>query len=43
MVDGNITLFEAHEKASEVEDLLRRHYGEETHIAVHVEPLISEE
>ena len=38
LMDGNITLCEAHEKASEVEDLLRSHYGEETHIAVHVEP-----
>lgn len=38
LMDGNITLCEAHDKASEVEDLLRQHYGEETHIAVHVEP-----
>ena len=38
LMDGNITLKEAHDKASEVEDLLRQHYGEETHIAVHVEP-----
>lgn len=38
LMDGNITLCEAHGKASEVEDLLRQHYGEETHIAVHVEP-----
>ena len=38
LMDGNITLCEAHEKASEVEDILRVHYGPETHIAVHVEP-----
>lgn len=38
LMDGNITLCEAHDKASEVEDLLRSHYGEDTHIAVHVEP-----
>ncbi|MBO6027486.1 MAG: cation transporter [Bacteroidales bacterium] len=38
LMDGDITLKEAHDKASEVEDLLRRHYGEETHVAVHVEP-----
>ena len=37
-MDGNITLREAHDKASEVEDLLRRQYGDETHVAVHVEP-----
>ena len=38
LMDGNITLCEAHDKASEVEDILRQHYGKETHIAVHVEP-----
>lgn len=37
-MDGDITLREAHDKASEVEDLLRNHYGTETHVAVHVEP-----
>ena len=37
-VDGDLPLREAHEKASQVEKLLRSHYGEETHIAVHVEP-----
>ena len=38
LMDGHITLCEAHDKASEVEDLLRQHYGNETHISVHVEP-----
>ena len=38
LMDGDIPLREAHEKASEVEDLLRRQYGDETHVAVHVEP-----
>ena len=38
LMDGNISLKEAHDKASEVEDVLRQHYGEETHVAVHVEP-----
>ena len=38
LMDGGISLNEAHEKASKVEDLLRERYGEETHIAVHVEP-----
>ena len=37
-MDGDITLREAHDKASEVEHLLRDHYGKETHVAVHVEP-----
>lgn len=39
LMDGDITLREAHAKASEVEELLRNHYGEETHVAVHVEPI----
>lgn len=38
LMDGNIRLNEAHDKATEVEDLLRRQYGNETHVAVHVEP-----
>ena len=39
LMDGNISLCEAHDKASEVENVLRSHYGEKTHIAVHVEPM----
>ena len=38
LMDGNITLKEAHDKASEVEEVLRKQYGEETHVVVHVEP-----
>lgn len=38
LMDGDLTLKEAHKRASEVEDLLRQHYGEETHVVVHVEP-----
>ena len=38
LMDGDVTLNEAHEKASEVEELLRHHYGAETHVVVHVEP-----
>ena len=38
LMDGNISLREAHDKASEVEELLRQHYGTETHVVVHVEP-----
>ena len=37
-MDGDISLHEAHDKATKVEDLLREKYGEETHIAVHMEP-----
>ena len=38
LMDGNISLHEAHDKASEVEELLRQHYGAQTHVVVHVEP-----
>lgn len=38
LMDGQIPLREAHAKASEVEELLTRHYGEGTHVVVHVEP-----
>lgn len=37
-MDGDITLREAHDKATQVEHLLRNRYGKETHVAVHVEP-----
>lgn len=37
-MDGNITLKEAHDKATEIENLLRSRYGKETHVGVHVEP-----
>ena len=39
LMDGNMPLCEAHDKASEVEELLRLHYGEDTHVVVHVEPI----
>ena len=38
LMDGDLSLREAHDKASEVEELLKSRYGEETHVAVHVEP-----
>ena len=38
LMEGDIPLREAHDKASEVEKLLRQRYGTETHVAVHVEP-----
>lgn len=37
-MDGDISLRESHDKASEVEDMLRNRYGKDTHVAVHVEP-----
>ena len=38
LMDGNITLCEAHDRASAVEELLRKRYGPNTHVAVHMEP-----
>ena len=38
LVDGDMPLREAHDKASEVEERLRKRYGEATHVVVHVEP-----
>ncbi|MBQ3844116.1 MAG: cation transporter [Bacteroidales bacterium] len=37
-MDGDISLREAHDKATKIENLLRSKYGKETHVAVHVEP-----
>ena len=37
-MNGDITLCEAHDKATEIENLLRSKYGPETHVGVHVEP-----
>ena len=42
LMDGGMSLREAHDKASEVENVLRQHYGEHTHVAVHVEPIAAE-
>lgn len=39
LMDGNVPLLVAHDKASEVEERLRKRYGEETHVVVHVEPI----
>ena len=38
LMDGDLSLRESHERASQVEQLLRSRYGAETHVAVHVEP-----
>ena len=42
LMDGNMTLREAHDKATAVEDLLRERYGAQTHVAVHMEPKLHE-
>ncbi len=38
LMPGDIPLRQAHDKASEIEEILRQHYGPETHVAIHVEP-----
>ena len=38
LMDGQLSLKNAHDKADEVERLLKERYGEGTHVAVHVEP-----
>ena len=37
-LDGGLTLAEAHEKASEVEQLFKARFGRDSHIIVHMEP-----
>ena len=37
LMDGDIPLKEAHDKATEMERLLKERYGEETHISIHVD------
>ena len=38
MVDWNITIVDAHQISTEVEDRLTEHFGKETQINVHIEP-----
>lgn len=39
LMNGDVPLREAHDKASEIERRLKERYGDETHVAVHVEPI----
>ena len=39
LMDGNVPLLVDQDKATAIEDLLRKQYGEETHVVVHVEPI----
>ena len=38
VVDPQMSVFEAHEIATRIEDLLREEYGKDTQISIHVEP-----
>jgi len=39
LMNGDMPLKNAHDKASEIERLLKERYGAETHVAIHVEPI----
>jgi len=39
LMDGNITLHQAHDTADAIEAALKSRFGEKTHIAIHVEPV----
>jgi len=39
LMNGDLPLKEAHDKASVIERLLKERYGEETHVSIHVEPI----
>lgn len=41
-MDGNLSLFEVHQRATEVENKLREVFGKGTYINIHVEPLKKE-
>lgn len=38
-MDGHLTLYKAHAKASVIENKLKEKYGNETHVGIHVEPV----
>lgn len=38
-MSGDITLHEAHARATEIESAIKGRYGENTHVAIHVEPM----
>lgn len=38
-MDGNISLSKAHQTATNIERKLKEHYGGETHVGIHVEPV----
>ena len=39
LMNGDIPLKDAHDKATEIESLLKKQYGDDTHIVIHVEPI----
>lgn len=41
-MNGELTLRQAHEKATKIEEKLKERYGKDTHIGIHVEPVKNE-
>ena len=42
LMSGNITLAKAHDHADSIENQLKKRFGENTHVAIHMEPLETE-
>jgi cation diffusion facilitator family transporter len=38
-MDGNLPLVEAHTRTSQVENAIKEHFGPDTHVIVHIEPI----
>ena len=38
-MDGHLTLYEAHAKASDIERQIKEQFGKDTHVGIHVEPV----
>ena len=38
-MDGHLTLYEAHDKASAIEKKVKEMFGPDTHVGIHVEPI----
>jgi len=37
-MDGNISLYEAHDQATNIERKLKQRFGKQTHVTIHMEP-----
>ena len=36
---GSLSLYEAHEHATHIETKLKQHFGADTHVGIHLEPI----
>lgn len=39
LMNPNVTLKEAHDRVTEIEQLIKERYGEQTHVSIHIEPI----